>query len=559
MDKQRFFLYAALVAMAFVMWTSWQKEHPQQVSTNHPSVSKASTPVGSDLPSLPLESPQQNSQSELPAVISTTKSKAKLITVKTDVLQLAISAEGGAIVEAQLLKYPTSLKDKAAITLFNNQTNQAYVAQNGYIAKHDPKQNTEQAIFTSAQKHYQLRPGQKQLEVKLSWKSPHGVTVNKIYQFKPNSYTVKIKNEIKNTGTQPWQGYLFAQLKRQPEQAKGSSLLGIHAYQGAALSSPEKAYQKISYKDMAKQNLNQSIQGGWAAMLQHYFLSAWIPNSAQPYRYYTKHIDQHYIIGMLSPQLQVAPGETATSNLKLYVGPAIASRLEKVAPHLKLTIDYGMLWFISEAIFWLMKHIYSLIGNWGWSIVLVTAVIKLLFYKLSASSYRSMANMRKLQPKIQALKERFGDDKQKLTQATMELYKKEKMNPVGGCLPILVQIPVFLALYWVLLESVQLRQAPFIFWIQDLSIKDPFYVLPILMGATMLIQQKLNPTPPDPTQAKLMMLMPVIFTVLFVNFPAGLVLYWLVNNSLSILQQWWIMRRMDTGSSKKKQLNKATA
>jgi YidC/Oxa1 family membrane protein insertase len=298
---------------------------------------------------------------------------------------------------------------------------------------------------------------------------------------------------------------------------------------------------------MDEQNLNVSITGGWAAMLEHYFLSAWVPANTEMFNYYSHVTDgDMYTLGMLSAPLTLQPGATTIVGAKLYTGPEIMDRLKAVAPNLDLTIDYGFLWFISIAIFWLMKQIYQIVGNWGWSIVLVTVIIKLAFYHLSAKSYRSMAAMRKLQPRLQMLKERYGDDKQKLTQTTMELYKAEKINPLGGCLPVLVQIPVFIALYWVLIESVELRQAPFILWIHDLSAKDPYFILPIIMGITMFIQQHLNPPPADPVQAKMMKFLPIFFTFLFINFPAGLVLYWIVNNSISILQQWYITKKVNS-------------
>jgi YidC/Oxa1 family membrane protein insertase len=297
---------------------------------------------------------------------------------------------------------------------------------------------------------------------------------------------------------------------------------------------------------MQSKPLDTVVQGGWAAMIQHYFISAWIPAQTATSHYYSKVTPSGlYVIGMIGEPLTVAPGATVTTGATLYTGPAIADLLEKAAPGLKLTIDYGWFWFISDIIFWMMQKIYEFVGNWGWSIVLVTLIIKLLFYKLSDKSYRSMSKLKKLQPRMEALRERFGNDRQKLTQATLDLYRQEKVNPMSGCLPIIIQIPVFIALYWVLVESVQLRQAPFIFWIHDLSKADPYYVLPILMGASMFLQQRLNPPPPDPTQAKVMMLMPFVFMVLFANFPAGLMLYWFVNNTLSFLQQWHIMHQIN--------------
>jgi len=295
---------------------------------------------------------------------------------------------------------------------------------------------------------------------------------------------------------------------------------------------------------MTKQRMNKEISNGWVAMQEHYFLSALIPDGHEPYRFFTEVYGQErYAIGVMTNPTILAPGQQLRQSMKMYVGPEDYDMLVQTADGLEMTIDYGWLWFLSAILFWLLKRIYEVVGNWGWSIILVTVVIKLVFYKLSATSYRSMANLRKFQPRIQSLKERYGDDKQKFSQAMLELYKKEKINPLGGCLPILVQIPAFIALYWVLLESVELRQAPFMLWIKDLSAKDPYFILPILMGASMLLQQKMTPAPPDPMQAKVMMAMPVVFTFLFLQFPAGLVLYWVVNNVLSIAQQWYITKK----------------
>lgn len=304
---------------------------------------------------------------------------------------------------------------------------------------------------------------------------------------------------------------------------------------------------------MGKSDLSRTIKGGWLAMQQQYFLSAWVADSGDMNHYFTRvRNGDIYTIGFVGPQLSVKPGDKATTGAKFYVGPEIQSKLATLAPNLDLTIDFGWLWIFSSPIFWIMKKIHGVVGNWGWSIILVTLMIKLLFYKLSEKSYRSMSSLKELQPRLEAIKERYANDKQAMTKATMELYKKEKVNPMGGCLPMLIQIPVFIALYYVLIEAVQLRHAPFIFWIHDLSSKDPYYILPVLMGLTMLVQQKLNPPPPDPMQAKIMMLMPILFTVFFMTFPAGLVLYWFVNSLLSLLQQWWIMSKMEKAGIKKK-------
>ncbi len=324
---------------------------------------------------------------------------------------------------------------------------------------------------------------------------------------------------------------------------------GVITYTGAVISTPEQRYEKISFDDIAKKELNQPVKDGWVAMIQHYFLGAWVPNPGETNDFYTRVVGgNRYMVGMRGAAQAVPAGATGDFRTRLYVGPKLQGVLADIAPNLQLTVDYGMLTIIAEPLFWLLKWIHNIVGNWGWSIIILTLLIKLAFYKLSETSYRSMANMRRLAPELTRLKELYGDDKQKMNEAMMGLYKKEKVNPLGGCLPILVQIPVFIALYWVLVESVQLRQAPFMFWIKDMSIPDPFYVLPLVMGVTMFVQQKLSPAPPDPIQAKVMMALPIVFTFMFLWFPSGLVLYWVVNNMLSIAQQWVITKRVESGA-----------
>jgi YidC/Oxa1 family membrane protein insertase len=320
----------------------------------------------------------------------------------------------------------------------------------------------------------------------------------------------------------------------------------IYTYTGGAIYSEEKKYEKIKFDDIAEADLNRDIKGGWLAMLQHYFVSAWVPPAEQVHHYYSKALKTgRFVLGAYSPNKTVSAGEQVNFESRFYAGPKLQHQLEAISKGLELTADYGWLTIIAKPIFWVLEKIHGIVQNWGWSIILLTVLIKLAFYKLSETSYKSMANMKKVAPRLQTLKERYGDDKQRLNQAMMEMYKKEKINPLGGCLPMLVQIPVFISLYWVLLEAVELRQAPWIFWIQDLSIKDPYFVLPLLMGITMFIQQKLNPAPPDPMQAKIMMSLPIVFTVFFAFFPSGLVLYWFVNNLLSILQQWYITKKIE--------------
>lgn len=551
-DYLRFSLYAVLVFIMLMLYQTWEKEHPKAVVQP-----ETQTTNSSYIPQVNSETKSANvavnaTASNTPAVGEATAS-SHIVRVTTDVFQVDIDALGGNIVAVNLLKYPESLHSDKPFVLLNDTDQSRYVAQSGLLGATGPDTSKGQALYTTDQTNYTLEKDQKDLQVKLHWQSPEGVNVTKVFTFKHDDYQIHVDYQIENKSSQPFDGNMYLQLMRKDNPPpSGSGVTSFATYFGAAISSPDKPFQKISFKDMNQQNLDKSIAGGWAAMVQHYFVSAWVPDKNTTSQYFSRVNNGLYTIGAIGPKVTVAPGATANLTAKFYAGPAIADRLEQVAPSMQLTIDYGWFWFISVIIFWMMQKIYSVVGNWGWSIVLVTVIIKLMFYQLSAKSYRSMNAMKKLQPKLNALKEKFGDDKQKFTQATLELYKKEKVNPMSGCLPILIQIPVFIALYWVLVESVYLRQAPFMFWIHDLSVKDPYYVLPILMGLSMLLQQRLSPPPPDPMQAKVMMFMPVIFTVLFINFPAGLMLYWFVNTLLSVLQQWYIMHSMEKAEPKKK-------
>jgi YidC/Oxa1 family membrane protein insertase len=372
--------------------------------------------------------------------------------------------------------------------------------------------------------------------------------VVKRYRFERGSYLVQVTQEVRNrTGADlTVRGYTQFQRTElhDPNEARF-----VYTYTGGAYYSPADKYKKIAFDDMRKERLNKAVTDGWIAMMQHYFVSAWVPPRAQADTFYTNVLaDSRYIIGKYSPAASLAPGASHSFEDGLYIGPKIPETLAPIAPGLDLTVDYGMLAIIAQPIHWLLSKIHSVVGNWGWSIIILTILIKAVFYPLSETSYKSMAHMRQVTPRIQALKDRYGDDKERLNQAMMELYKKEKINPLGGCLPIVIQIPVFIALYWVLLESVELRQAPFALWIQNLTAPDPYFVLPLLMGVSMFIQQKLNPQPPDPIQAKVMMALPFVFTVFFAFFPAGLVLYWTVNNILSIAQQWHITRKIEAAA-----------
>jgi YidC/Oxa1 family membrane protein insertase len=553
-DFFRFTLYGVLIAILLMLFQAWNKDHPQPVVTNT-ATTTSETVSNNYIPQVTNSNVAKASTTGLATQTAPiTTNTGSIIQVSTDVLNLNIDTLGGNIVQVSLPKYPAELHSKDPVVLLNNSPDTRYIAQSGLLSANGPDTSKGQAVYTADQTSYTMSPDQNELQVKLHWQNQAGLTFTKIFTFTRGKYEVDVTYQIENKSQQAWDGNLYLQLMRKntPPVSK-NGLVSLATYFGAAISTPDKPFEKIPFKDMLNKSLNMTVTGGWAAMIQHYFVSAWVPDKNSMSQYFSRVTnDGLYTIGMLGPKVSVNPGETLSTQAKFYAGPAVVDKLEKVAPGLQLTIDYGWFWFISAPILWVMQKIYSVVGNWGWSIVLVTVLIKLMFFHLSAKSYRSMSAMKKLQPKINSLKERFGEDKQKFTQATLELYKKEKVNPMSGCLPILIQIPVFIALYWVLIESVELRQAPFILWIQDLSTKDPFYVLPVLMGISMFLQQRLNPPPPDPMQAKVMAFMPVMFTILFVNFPAGLMLYWFVNNTLSFTQQWYIMRSMDKAEKSKK-------
>ncbi len=539
MDFQRLILFVALSFTLLMIWQAWQEDYGPQPPV---AVQEAPSP---QVPGAPMDtSPAQ--EAEVPTTRPALQS-AERVHVTTDVLDVEIDTAGGNLHRAALRAYPVSVdQPDNPVVLLNDQPGDLHVVQSGLIpaAGANVEAPNHLAHYRVEQKTYQLESGKDSLEVRLVWDDGQGVEVAKVYTFHRGSYLVDLRFEITNTGADPYRVHLYRQIQR---TEPGDSSMFIYTYTGAVYYGPEVKYKKYDFGDMRDARLDQQIQGGWVAMIQHYFLSAWIPPQEQSNNVYTlPPRDGRYTIGMTekAPTV-VAPGQSATVGSQLFVGPKLQEQLEAITPGLELTADYGMLTFISKPLFWLLDLIHSLVGNWGWAIIILTVLIKAAFYKLSETSYKSMAQMRKLQPKMAAMKERYGDDRQKMQEAMMKLYREEKINPLGGCLPILVQIPVFIALYWTLLESVEMRQAPFILWLNDLSSADPYFVLPVLMGATMLIQHRLNPTPMDPIQARVMMILPIIFTVFFAFFPAGLVLYWVVNNTLSIAQQWVITKRIE--------------
>ena len=555
MDIKRSILLVALAVVAYLMVLQWNQDYGQTVI---PDEARQEQAPSSQVPATPaLGGNSAGTHTDIPAVgegqaasaLPDAQPSSQLIRVRTDVLDIAIDPRGGDIVDLRLPKYPRSQdRPDVPFQLFERSAERTYEAQSGLIGD-GPDKASGRPLYSSEQSQYQLGEGQDQLVVDLKY-SEDGVSYTKRFRFDRGDYDFNVAYLIDNQSDKPWTGHMFGQLKRDSSKDPSSSkATGTATYLGAALWTKDEPYTKVSMGNMDDKNLKKTVEGGWIAWLQHYFVTAWIPPADQTNQVQTRKDSQgNYIIGFTGPAVSVAPGSQGETSATLYAGPKSQDQLEQLSPGLRLTVDYGILWFIAQPIFWLLQHIHALLGNWGLSIIALTVIIKLAFFPLSAASYKSMARMRAVSPKMQALKEQFGDDRQKMSQAMMELYKKEKINPLGGCLPILVQMPVFLSLYWVLLESVEMRQAPWMFWITDLSIKDPFFILPIIMGLTMFIQQQLNPTPPDPMQAKVMKLLPIIFTFFFLWFPAGLVLYWVVNNCLSIAQQWYITRKI-TGTT----------
>ena len=557
MDIKRTILIVALAVVSYVMVLKWNQDYGQAALPTQNVAASTTAPalpdtVSGNNASNSADVPSANTDTSTPTETPVAASK-DLIHVKTDVLDIAIDPQGGDIAQLRLPLYPRRQDHPdVPFQLFDNGNERTYLAQSGLTGVDGPDARPSgRPVFSTEKKTYELAPGQDQLVVDLKF-SENGINYIKRFTLKRGLYDVQVSYLIDNESGKPWNGNLFAQLKRDASSDPSSSTAtGTATYLGAALWTSAEPYKKVSMKDIDKAQLKETVQGGWVAWLQHYFVTAWIPQKGDNNVVQTRKDNQgNYIIGFTGPTLTVEPGKTAETSATLYAGPKSQGVLKELSPGLELTVDYGILWFIAQPIFWLLQHIHSLVGNWGWSIIFLTMLIKGIFFPLSAASYKSMARMRAVAPKLAALKEQFGDDRQKMSQAMMELYKKEKINPLGGCLPILVQMPVFLSLYWVLLESVEMRQAPFMLWITDLSIKDPFFILPIIMGATMFIQQRLNPTPPDPMQAKVMKLMPIIFTFFFLWFPAGLVLYWVVNNCLSIAQQWYITRKIEAATKK---------
>ncbi len=551
MDNTRLFLFAATAFVGMLLWQQWQVDYgpkPAVVIQNDNGVISQDQSNIADLDDLP-EIDSQLGTNNTPIQNDTLQPSASLVTVETDAIKVLIDTRGGVIRSIKLKNYPLTLEDpNEYLELVHSDEDSVHILQSGLRNKANTAP-THHSIFEAQKQNYKLADGASELLVPLTWRQD-GIEVVKTFRFKPGNYLVDVQHTVTNNSGSDWQGSEYRQIQRSRPLTESKLLV---TYTGAVYYNEEDKYTKFSFDDMEDEKLKVNSTGGWIAMLQHYFLSAWIPTQDGSNLVYsissTKRFPATYTIGMRSENKQVANGSSTEFNSQFFVGPKLVERLEEISPGLDLTVDYGVLTFLSKPLYWLLSFYHSYVGNWGLAIILLTFTIKAVFYKLSEASYRSMARMRKVAPRLKQLKERHGDDRQKMNQAMMELYKTEKINPMGGCLPMLVQIPVFIALYWALLETVALRQAPFIFWIQDLSVMDPYYVMPVIMGISMFIQQRLNPAPPDPIQAKVMMALPFVFTIFFAFFPSGLVLYWIVNNTLSIAQQWVITKRIEAGGS----------
>jgi YidC/Oxa1 family membrane protein insertase len=551
MDIQRVILIAALALMSYMLMLQWNQDYNTPVAEPTVATSSVSAyePAAGDLPKA-----TSNASADVPATASAAPVAeaidASLISVKTDTLELLIDPRGGDVIEAKLPQHLAVLSESEPLTLLEQNATRTYVAQSGLVGKNGPDANPDgRPLYNADARRFELGDAD-QLSVDLNL-NQNGVAITKRFTFTRGSNAIKVEYLVNNQSAENFETVLFGQLKRDRSADPSQQTdMGMQSYLGAVFSTTENSYQKVDFDDMDDKRFSATSADGWVAMSQHYFLSAWVPEPGQTYTYQTRVLNGLYIAGYLAPAVNVAPGQQATLSATLYAGPKDTDQLEQVATDLDLTIDYGILWFIASPLYMLLKWIYSIVGNWGLAIIGVTLVVKLALFHLNAKAFKSMAKMRKFGPEMARLKELYGDDRQKMSQEMMKLYSKEKINPLGGCLPIVAQMPIFIALYWVLLESVELRHAPFYGYIQDLSQMDPYFILPLLMGASMFVQQLLNPTPPDPMQAKIMKMLPIIFTFFFLWFPAGLVLYWVVNNVLSIAQQYIINKQIEAGDSK---------
>ncbi|BCO21129.1 membrane protein insertase YidC [Alteromonas sp. KC3] len=547
MESQRSFLIIGLALVSFLLWQQWQKDYgPQLVE---PAAQEQTQQTAQGAPSFEdvnsEEVPSGDAAAPSAQVATASQNTSRIIEVKTDTLDLRIDLLGGDVVSADLLKFPVKQGSDIPYSLLRS-GNGLYVAQSGLTGAQGPDADkvVGRPVYNTSSEFYEMTGDT--LVVPLTWKNSAGLSVTKTFTFTKDSYEIDVSYTVENGTASNATVQPYAQLK-QVMAFEDDSNMFMPTYRGAAYSTEDDRYQKLTFDDIEDENLRVTTKAGWVGMLEHYFVSAWVPPQDATNSLYSRNQNNRYaVVGVLAPSATIAAGDTQTLSSTLYLGPKDQDSLAQIARGLDLTVDYGFLWWISKYLFALLQFLHSLVNNWGVAIILITIVVKGAMYWLTKKQYESMARMRNLAPKMQQLKDRFGDDRQKMSQAMMELYRKEKVNPMGGCLPLLLQMPIFLALYWVLMESVELRHADFVLWITDLSVKDPYFVLPILTGASMYLLQKLQPTTiTDPMQQKIMQWMPVAMSVFFLWFPAGLVLYWLVSNVITLVQAKMIYASME--------------
>ncbi len=562
MDIQRIAILFGLAVTSYLLVLAWNEDY----GNRHTSVTETGeviipdTVQEADLPMIPTQpSGADDSIPEIDVreesaripVASENPLDNRLVRVRTDVLEVTIDPHGGDIVRVALPAYPAEIDTPDIPFVLVNPGNH-YSAQSGLIGPDGIDRSGDRPVFRVTRNTFTMTEGQEELTVELDLSMPDGTRVKKSFLFRRGDYLIDVSYQVTNLGSESKKMAFFAQVKRDSQRPVNSdeNKMGLRPFVGGATRTEDELYRKLEFDDIADEPYKSKFSGGYMAMVQHYFVSAWVPAGDSENTYLARKLADRdiYLFGFTAPLTVIAPNETRTLGAGYYAGPKDQYRLEEIAEGLNLTVDYGFLWWLAQPLFSLLTFLHGVFGNWGIAIILLTVVVKTVLYPLSAASFRSMAKMRKLQPEMARLKERFGDDRQAFSQAMMDLYKKEGANPLGGCFPILLQMPVFLALYWTLMESVELRQAPLALWIQDLSAMDPYFVLPILMGASMFLTQMMQPEPPDPMQARIMKMMPIMFTFFFLWFPSGLVLYWLVNNILSVLQQFYVTRQIEKGT-----------
>ena len=561
MNMTKFSLYAALAVISYLMLLAWNEDYPQVVDFGAPApspvplISPPENTTVTDIPTQLPDSPAAPSPNESVTVSEPTAniSSTNVISVSTDTLEIDIDLIGGDITYLALPKHLRQLDvSNDPFVLLESSPGRSYVAQSGLIGR-DGIDNTGRAFYSSNATSYRMDEDEGSLTVDLFTETDGGLPVIKRFGFNRDSYVIDISFIVDNQSSAEWQGNAFGQVKRNVFDDPSVAGFFQRSYLGFVSTSEDDPYMEFAFEDIEERTESMEMNGGWIGFSQKYFLSAWIPSTETTNRFTTRTNNVNEYFGEFTSSSFTVPAQTIGEQaIQFYAGPKDQYSLAEISPNLELNVDYGFLWFLANPIYWLLTQINSIIGNYGVSIIILTFIVKALLFKLSEKQFQSMAGMRRLMPKMQQIKESYGDDRMKQQQATMALYKKEKINPLGGCLPLLAQMPVFIALYWVLLESVELRHAPFVFWLNDLSVSDPFFVLPLLMGATMFIQMRLNPPPADPMQAKVMQFMPVMMTGLFLFFPSGLVLYWVTNSVLGILQQWYITRKIEASYEAKK-------